>query len=119
MSSWPVIMTVGLTTPNLLRGTGQLTIAPGLLLCTPKPLTGYFGKAHPLRHQGSRTDIYVAKLLPPWFNVTLPIRADGEMLVASTWILGRRTLRKALDEAGFEVVEHKTWLNRGFDWGWS
>jgi hypothetical protein len=61
-------------------------------------------------------DVYVARLVPPWFNVTVPIRRDGGTLVASMWILSRRRLRRTLYEAGFDVTEHVTWTERGFPW---
>jgi hypothetical protein len=61
-------------------------------------------------------DVYVARLVPPWFNVTVPIRGEGGTLVASMWVLGRRKLRRTLQEAGFEVVDHVTWIDRGFRW---
>ena len=73
--------------------------------------------AQPAKHEGTRVDVYVARLVPLWFNVTVPIRGDGGTLVASMWILGRRKLRQALQAAGFEVVDHVTWTDRGFRWG--
>lgn len=116
MMSWPVIFRVGLTTPGLWRGSGQLAIAPGSLVCSPGRLTAGVSAAQPVTHEGTRVDVYVARLVPPWFNVTVPIRGEGRMLVASMWILGRRKLRRAIEEAGFEVVDHVTWIDRGFRW---
>ena len=72
--------------------------------------------AQPVTHQGTRVDIYIARLVPPWFNVTVPIRGDGGTLIASTWVLSRRKLRRTLQAAGFEVTEHVTWFDRGFRW---
>lgn len=42
-----------------------------------------------------RVDVYVTRLVPPWFNVTVPIHGKAGTLVASKWVLGRRKLRKA------------------------
>jgi hypothetical protein len=73
-------------------------------------------KAHQVKHNGSRVDVYVARLVPPWFDLAIPIRGDGGTLVATVWLLARRKVRRALREAGFDVVEHITWIDRGFRW---
>ena len=117
VTSWPTTFTVGVTTPGLWRGGGQLSVAPGSIVCTPGRLTAGASSAHPVRHEGRQVDVYVARLVPPWFNVTVPIRGEGGTLIASMWILGRRKLRRTLQEAGFEVVDHVTWFDRGFHWG--
>jgi len=67
-------------------------------------------------HQGTEVHIYVARLVPPWFNVTVPVQGDAGTLIASMWILGRRNLRRTLQAAGFDVTEHVTWFDRGFCW---
>ncbi len=117
VTSWPTTFTVGVTTPGLWRGGGQLSIAPGSIVCTPGRLTAGASSAQPVRHDGTQVDVYVARLVPPWFNLTVPIRGDEGTLIASMWILGRRRLRRTLQEAGFEVVDHVTWFDRGFHWG--
>ena len=91
-----------------------MSVAPGSLVCTPGRLTAGVSAAQPVKHEGTQVDVYVARLVPPWFNVTVPIRGENGVLVASMWILGRRKLRRTLQEAGFEVVEHVTWFDRGF-----
>lgn len=116
MSCWPVTFEVGLTTPGLWRGGGRLLIAPGSLVCIPGHVTAGLSKAQPGTYRGKQVHLYTARLVPPWFNVTLPVRADTGTLVASMWILGRRRLRQTLREAGFDVVEHVTWTDRGFRW---
>jgi hypothetical protein len=112
----PVTFRVGLIGPRLWRGGGQLTIAPGSLLCSPGRLMAGVSKAHQVRYEGSRVEIYVARLVPPWFDLTIPIRGEGGTLVATIWLLARRKVRQALREAGFDVVEHITWIDRGFRW---
>ena len=116
MISWPVLFNVGVTTPGLWRGGGHLVVAPGSLECIPGRLTSGVSASHSVRHQGAHVDVYVARLVPPWFNVTLPVHGAGETLVASMWIVGRRKLRRTLREAGFDVTEHVTWVDRGFGW---
>jgi len=116
VSSWPIDCQVGIVTPGLLRGVGRLSVAPGTIVCTPGTMTQGLGSAHPVRHEGNRVDVYVARLVPPWFNVSVPIHGKGATLIASMWLLGRWKLRRALEAAGFDVVEHVTWTDRGFRW---
>ena len=114
VTSWPRAFTVGLITPDMWRGGGTLWVAPGSIVCIPRRLTARMSSAQPVTHQRTQVDIYIARLVPPWFNVTVPIRGDGSTLIASTWILGRRGLRRTLQAAGFDVTEHVTWFDRGF-----
>ena len=116
VDSWPATFRVGLIGPRSWRGGGQLTIAPGSLLCSPGRLMAGVSKAHQVKHEGSRVNVYVARLVPPWFDLIIPIRGEGETLVATVWLLARRKVRRALREAGFDVVEHNTWIDRGFRW---
>ena len=116
VTSWPTAFRVGVITPGLWRGSGQLLVAPGSIVCTPGRLTAGASSAQPVTHAGMQVEIYIARLVPPWFNVTVPIRGDGGTLVASMWILARRNLRRTFHEAGFDVAEHVTWLDRGFRW---
>ena len=104
---------VGLITSDLWRGAGTLWVAPGSIVCTPGRLTARVGPVQPVTHQGTQVDIYIARLVPPWFNVTVPIQGDGGTLFASMWILGRRKLRRTLQAAGFDVTEHVTWFDCG------
>jgi len=89
-------------------------ISPGSLVCVPGRLTAGVSQSRPVRHEGRRVDIYVARLIPPWFNVSLPVHGPEGTLVASMWILSRRKLRESLQDAGFDVVEQVTWTDRGF-----
>jgi hypothetical protein len=113
---WPVTFTVGVTTQQLWRGGGKLSIAPGWLVCTPGRVTAGVSAAQPVKHNGTRVDVFIARLVPPWFNVSIPVRGDAATLVASMWIIGRRKLRRTLQQAGYDVVEHLTWVDRGFRW---
>ena len=113
---WPVTFTVGLTTQQLWRGGGELSVAPDWLVCTPGGVTAHLSVAQPVRHAGTRVDVFIARLVPPWFNVSVPVRGEAGTLVASMWIIGRRKLRRTLQQAGYDVVEHVTWVDRGFHW---
>lgn len=111
--SWPVSFQVGVTTQNRFRGGGALLIAPGSLVCASGRITARADEARAVTHQGDRADIYTARLVPPWFSVSIPILGDQDGLVASTWLPARARLRRTLMAAGFEVVDHVTWTNRG------
>lgn len=109
-------LVVGITTSNLWRGSGTLYVAPGFLACEPAGLAKKLGEARPVRHEGLVVDLFVARLVPPWFNVTIPIRGVDDVMVASRPLWSRKMLRKLLAEAGFQIVEHVTWTDRGFRW---
>jgi hypothetical protein len=110
---WRVARTVGVTGPDLLRSGGRLTIAPGHLTCVQhRP----FGDDVMVKHDGTVVDVYTAWLVPPWFNVTVPVRGKTGLLVASTWLPGRQSLMKVLRSAGFSVALHNTRTFRGFRW---
>ena len=114
VTSWPAKFRVGLIGPRSWRGGGLLTIAPDSLSCSPGRLMARVSKAHQVKHEGSTVDVYVARLVPPWFALTIPIRGEGGTLVATVFLLDRRRVRRALREAGFDVVEHITWIDSGF-----
>lgn len=114
--SWPVTLKVGLITGGLWRGSGELSIAPGLLVCTPGRLTGGVSGAGAVQHDGTQIDVYIARLVPPNFNVTVPIRSQGQTVIASMSRFSRRRSCRLLRAAGFAVSEHVTWTDRGFRW---
>ena len=113
VTSWPTAFMVGISLPGFRQGSATLWVAPGSIVCTPGRLTARVGPVQPVTHQGTQVDIYIARLVPPWFNVTVPIRGAGSTLFASMWILGRRKLRRTLQAAGFDVTEHVTWFDSG------
>ncbi len=105
-----------MTTKGLWRGGGELLIAPGVLVATPGKLTASLSSARATTHNSMRVDVFAARLVPPWFNVTIPVHGDAGMLVASMSIFARRRIQQTLQSAGFEVHEHVTWTYRGFRW---
>ena len=83
VAPWPITKAVGVTGPDLLRSGGQLIITPGTLACVQhRPL----GDNITVVHDSNSVDVYTARLMPPWFNVTVPVRGKGGLLVASMWI---------------------------------
>jgi len=115
VTTWPKTFSVGVVTfPGYLRGGGVLSVAPGSIMCTPGRVMASLHGARAVRHEGTRVEIYTPRLIPPWFNVSVPIRGEGGTIVAVTWLLSRGSLRRAFQEAGFEVIEHVTWVYRGF-----
>src|ERR1700722_4168527 len=108
----PHIFKVGVTTSKA-SGGGRLQVEQHSVVCELGPVNRKVSGLSTVKQYGARIDIYVAKLVPPWFNVSVPI-SDGENLVrASMWLPGLRKLREALSSAGFQVSVHRTWLERG------
>ena len=113
---WPVTLQAGVIVPGLWRGNGYLTIEPGRLRCTPGQILSFLGNSSTVVHQGPEVDIFVGRLIPPWFNVSIPIRGTENLLIATRWIVGLRKVVRTLEAAGYSVKEHRTWVDRGFRW---
>ena len=105
---------VGLLAPGPRLGGGRLIISPGLLVCRPGRLMTRIRDLDEVSYTGPRVDTYLARLVPPWFDLIIPVRGEGGTLVATVLLFDRRKVRRALREAGFNVVEHATWIDRGF-----
>jgi hypothetical protein len=100
VTSWPAKFRVGLIGPRSWRGGGLLTIAPDSLSCSPGRLMASVSKAHQVKHEGSTVDVYVARLVPPWFDLTIPIRGEGGTLVATVWLLARHRVKRRFERLG-------------------
>ena len=92
-------------------GSGRLTIAPGLLVGTP----GGWAKDRlaEVIHASDTVDIHVTRLIPPWFNVAVPIRGAGGQLVACMSVFALPRVTRTFTLAGFSIRKHLTWLDRG------
>ena len=114
VTSWPRSFTAGVVTQSYWHGGGVLSVAPGSIICTPGRALASLSSARPVVHEGTRVEMYIARLAPPWMSVGIPIQGEGAILVATTPILVRGRLRNAFEEAGFEVAEHHTWIYKGY-----
>jgi hypothetical protein len=66
-------------------------------------------------HSGHRIQMFHPRLAAPWVNTTVIVSGDGLTGAASVWITSRRRLKRALVEAGLDVLEQRTWTYRGDD----
>lgn len=66
-------------------------------------------------HSGRQVQLFHPRLAAPWVNTTVIVSGDGFTGAASVWITSRRRLRRALQQAGLDVVEGRTWTYRGDD----
>jgi hypothetical protein len=57
--------------------------------------------------------VFRAKLIPPWFNVTVVIDDGKVSVLASKSAFELSALVATLRHAGFQVAVHKTWRDRG------
>jgi hypothetical protein len=97
--------------PDGMSGPGEVLVAPGSITCRPTVSLSRANQAW--THTDREVSLYVARLVPPWFNVALSLHDGGQHFAASTWLPGRRSLANTLTAAGFSVTEHRTWLHRG------
>lgn len=111
-TEWPVSVRVGLIVPKLWRGGGMLSIAPGSISCRPGRFLARASGARDTKRESIQVDVYRAKLWP--FDLTIPFLDDEEHVVVLIWLFSQRKVKRALRSAGFNVVEHVTWTDRGF-----
>jgi hypothetical protein len=109
----PRTFSVGITAPNV-SGGGQLHVAKGTLICQLGGFTKRLAGVERVRHNSNTVDVFRARLIPFWFNVSTLI-SDGKTVVrASLWSFGFRSLVDTLGAAGFSVQVHRTWFFRGY-----
>jgi hypothetical protein len=66
-------------------------------------------------HSGQQIQMFHPRLTAPWVNTTVIVSDGRQTGAASVWITGRRRLKRALSEAGFDILEQRTWTYRGDD----
>ena len=89
-----------------------LTVQPGVLTCEAE--RGELSR--PLVHRtssGSNEVVLIrARLFPPWMDLHLLMQEDGGQALIN--VAGnRRILRRCLQDAGFAIVERRTWVSNG------
>jgi hypothetical protein len=53
------------------------------------------------------------KVARPWFKATVVVRGEATVGLATVSFTGYKPLRAALEQAGFRVIERKTWFSFG------
>lgn len=110
---WPVSFQVGFIAPDGVSGPGRLEVEPGAIRCVSTFSLGGARSGRTWTHTDRTVNLYIARLVPPWFSVALSLHEGSESFGASTWLPGRRRLADTVASAGFAVAEHRTWLYRG------
>ncbi len=113
MQVWPVSFELGFIAPDGMAGPGRLEVEPGAIRCVPTFFLGRERANRTWTHTDRKVRLYVARLVPPWFNVALSLHDGAESFAVSTWLPGRPRLADPVVAAGFAVAEHRTWLYRG------
>jgi hypothetical protein len=111
-TGWPRTFFVGVDTLDGTRR-GNLEIGPGSLVLQLNESIGRFSSAPDLMvHAAPKVEMYHARA-PFWCKIGLLINDGHWSVVAAAMTFQRRRLRRALLEAGFQVSEHRTWLDVG------
>jgi hypothetical protein len=105
--------TVGVTTARATAG-GHLHIAPNVLTCELGPVARRISGFTEVAHSGSGVTVYRARLVPPWFNVSVLVGDNHRRIRASLPLLHFRRLVSSLEAAGFVVEVKRTWLDRRY-----
>jgi len=109
----PRTFTVGVRT-TVVAGGGKLEIAPGRLICRLGPVNAKLsGFSAVEQFSGAPISIYVAWLIPFWFNVSFAIQDREKRIWLCVWIFGLGHLRRTLEAAGFQVEVKRTLIDRG------
>jgi hypothetical protein len=95
------------------RSGGRLVVAPGSIAFETGSMLRAVTSVALVVHTDPRVTLITSRLALPWLNTHLVLFDENNAVVASTWPLARRRLRRALHAAGFAVDEVKTW----FSWG--
>jgi len=97
---------------NGLRGGGVLWVCPGLIVFEPDALMRRLSRVSSVVHRNPDVALVTARLIPPWFNVSVALHDADISVRAVTWLLGRARLRDALLRSGFNVREAATLFSR-------
>jgi hypothetical protein len=97
---------------NGLRGGGVLWVCPGLIVFESDALTRRLSRVSCVVHGDPDVVLVTARLVPPWFNVSIALQDADSSVRAVTWLLGRARLRDALVRSGFNVREAATLFSR-------
>ena len=88
-------------------------VGPGELICELGPLNRTLSGFVQVAHAGQQVHVFRARAVPFWFNVAVVVD-DGRVAVrASKSAFELGSLVGVLRAAGFDVVVHTTWLDRG------
>ena len=93
--------TVGVAARGGVRGGGTLTIRSGRLECQLGRASRSVSGVERIRHEGMTVDVYRARLVPFWFNVSVVIDDGHAAMLASKSAFGLRGLEATLTEARF------------------
>lgn len=114
----PANFTVG-SNINHRRGGGHLVIDHRRLALEPGALGVRVSDLPTVVQTSPDVTLVRPRLGLPWMNVSVVVKGDGNVGVATTWFGARRRLVSTLREAGFNVNESRPWVSIGEIWRYS
>jgi hypothetical protein len=105
-------MVMGVYIP-VCNGRGWLTIRQGAIILEPGRILRRLTSVTRIVHTDPKVTMICPRVAPPWINTHILVEDPGQAAIAGTWGFARRRLRRALQTAGFEIVDLRTW----FSWG--
>ena len=106
----PFKLTLNMYTQARWYGEGVISIVPGEIVVKATRGT----QAETVTYRGSEVEIQVARLLPPWCNVSVPVSGDGGDVRVYGSIFLRKRLRRLFQECGFDIRERRVWFTSKF-----
>ncbi len=114
----PFQLTVNANVKHVRYG-GRLTILPGAITFTARPLLKSLTGVSEVVHRATTVRLIQTRAIPPWINTSLVLNGTEGTVVITTSAFNRKRLRRALQDAGFSLAVTTTWFSRGgHDAGW-
>jgi hypothetical protein len=95
-------------------GPGYLDIATDCVSFRASAVLARLSRVERIEHLGSRVTVIRARLLPPGFNSALLIVGQERFVRVLLGWGKRRTILRALTDAGFVLDQRRTWLSLGW-----
>jgi hypothetical protein len=88
-----------------------MAISPGKIVVEPSPVSRRLGMKA-ITHTNNEVKLVRTRLCPPWIGVHLSLWEGSTQALAGGSIWLRKPWRSVLSQAGFTVIEVKTWISR-------
>jgi hypothetical protein len=92
-------------------GGGTLIVGRGRILFEPDWLTRRVCRVNHIVHIDRPVTLIRARLVPPWFSISLLLHDDEASGWVLVWLFDRDRLLASVKAAGFEVEQITTWFS--------
>jgi predicted methyltransferase MtxX (methanogen marker protein 4) len=90
-----------------------MTVWPGRIVLRFDRITGSWSGEKEITHRDRDVEMIVARLMPPWMNLTTLLHDGSRTAAIRGSFVSRRFLREVFERAGFQVIERTSWVRIG------